>query len=167
MKPALLVTVLALAGCGGQNPQIAVDGEWTYLEPPPGPRSRVDLELHQNGQAVTGSGQSAEQVRSGALQVTGSIAGRQLSLRFKPERGLPATYVARVEELNILRGTLTDANSSTENVVFVKNTGLACAMYCVAGAASCKFSDGRCVFSCNQCICESAGGRWSAGVPCP
>jgi hypothetical protein len=131
--------------------------------------SGEDLDLHQAGTNVSGTGRYLmEAGPTGQLQVNGTFAGQQLSLTLERDTGLTATYVAKLEAANFLRGTLTyDSSTPSEDVVFVRDTGVACPMYCVDGAASCTLSNGQCIFSCNQCLCEAEGGRWSAGVVCP
>jgi hypothetical protein len=164
-RQTLLMGLLPLFACGAQN---GLDGRWSHRSPPPLAASGEDMDLHQNGQTVTGNGQYfMEAGPGGQLQVNGAVHGQQLTLTLQRDSGLGATYVAELESANILKGTLTyDSSTPNEGVVFVRPSGV-CAMYCIDGNASCTLPNGRCVFSCNQCLCEAEGGRWADGVACP
>jgi hypothetical protein len=169
MRHAFLAVILGLAGCGGNKQETDVNGHWSHRLPPPLMASGEDLDLQQNGEAISGTGQYLiEGGPGGQLTVSGVIKGSQLNLTLVRDYGLQVTYAAEVESANTMHGTLTydDTSIAAHNAVFVRASGTVCPLYCLVGMNSCTLADGSCTFSCNQCLCESIGGKWSAGATC-
>jgi hypothetical protein len=83
--------------------------------------SSLKMQLTVQGNTVTGTGTYAlEAGRSGALTVSGSVNGSQLSLSFAYDYGATASYAATFADDSHLTGTLSNGGGSSSTLTFVR-----------------------------------------------
>lgn len=102
--------------------QPSIDGTWKEQVQSRLPGIRGDvIELHSTGTQVSGTGSySMEAGPSGTLSISGSYQAPNVTLTITRDRGMVATYQAKLIDATHMRGTMRYENFGSYEKTFVR-----------------------------------------------